>query len=70
MVTLGSILREHPEWAELPVGIYTEDGSVILLGNGAGCKLFDWNKYAGFRPAGGEDFSSAVLFTQDQEEGE
>lgn len=31
MTTLNDILKEHPEWGDLPVGIYTERGDIDFI---------------------------------------
>lgn len=31
MTTLNTILKEHPEWGDLPVGIYTESGEIDFI---------------------------------------
>ena len=31
MTTLNDILKEHPEYGDLPVGIYTESGEIDFI---------------------------------------
>jgi len=31
-VTLRTLMKEHPEWADLPIAVYREDGSYDYVG--------------------------------------
>ena len=35
MKTLNDILKEHPEWGDLPIGVYVPDGTYDMI-DGAG----------------------------------
>jgi len=40
MKTLNDILKEHPEWGDMPVGIYMPDGHYDMI-DGAGSVYVD-----------------------------
>lgn len=57
MVTLKQLIEEHPEWSDLPIAIYRNDGDLDYIGESGlvyPCKYyetdFDYEKYVKDKP--------------------
>lgn len=43
-MTMSDIIRQHPEWAELPIGVNQGRGTLDLLGDRASVEVMDMEK--------------------------